>query len=196
MDTAQIKTTISIIAIILTFIGYAPYLYDLVKQKTRPHVFSWLIWTIATSIIFALQISAGAGIGAFVTLAVALLSFIIFLLSLRNGKRDIEKLDVVFFVLALLSIPLWLVVRQPVLSIILLSTIDMLGFVPTIRKSWRDPYSETLALYVITTFRHSLSILGLIEYNIVTLLFPVTWVFANAAFAAMLIIRRRSKARY
>ena len=51
---------------------------------------------------------------------------------------------------------------------------------------------ETLALYVITTFRHSLSILGLVEYNIVTLLFPATWVFANAAFAIMLMVRRRA----
>ena len=96
-----------------------------------------------------------------------------------------------FLVLALLSIPLWLVVKQPVLSIILLSSIDMLGFLPTIRKSWKDPYSETLSLYVITTVRHSFSILGLVEYNIVTLLFPLTWVFANAGFAIMLLMRRR-----
>jgi hypothetical protein len=168
-----------------------PYFRDLLNGKTRPHVFSWLIWGIVTSIIFALQISAGAGVGAYVTLAVAALSFAIFLLSLRNGNRDIKRLDVVFFVLALLSIPLWLIVKQPVLSIVLLSTIDMLGFLPTIRKSWNDPYSETLALYVITTFRHALSILGLFEYNIVTMLFPVTWVFANAGFAVLLIVRRK-----
>ena len=185
------KTVISTFAIILTFVGYVPYFRDLLKGKTRPHVFSWLIWGIVTSIIFALQISAGAGVGAYVTLAVAALSFAIFLLSLRNGNRDIKRLDVVFFVLALLSIPLWLIVKQPVLSIILLSTIDMLGFLPTIRKSWNDPYSETLALYVITTFRHALSILGLFEYNIVTMLFPVTWVFANAGFAVLLIVRRK-----
>lgn len=185
------KTIVSTVAIVLTFIGYVPYLRDLLNGKTRPHIFSWLIWGIVTSIIFALQISAGAGIGAYVTLAVAGLSFAIFLLGLRNGNRDIKQLDVIFFVLALLTIPLWLVVKQPVLSIVLLSTIDMLGFVPTIRKSWKDPYSETMALYVITTFRHALSILGLLEYNIVTMLFPVTWVFANACFAVLLIVRRK-----
>ena len=185
------KTIISTVAIVLTFVGYVPYFSDLLKRKTRPHVFSWLVWAIVTSIIFALQMSAGAGIGAYVTLAVAMLSFAIFLLSLGNGNRDIKPLDIVFFTLALFSIPLWLVVEQPVLSIILLSTIDMLGFVPTIRKSWSDPYSETLALYVITTFRHALSILGLLEYNIVTMLFPVTWVFANAGFAMLLIMRRK-----
>ncbi len=185
------KYIVSLIAIALTFIGYFPYFSDLLKNKIRPHIFSWFIWGIVTFIIFALQISAGAGAGAYVTLTVSLLSFAIFVLSLRNGNRDIEKMDVVFLVLALAAIPLWLVVKQPVLSIILLSTIDMLGFIPTIRKSWKDPYSETLLMYAITAVRHSFSLLGLVEYNIVTMLFPVTWVLANAGFAAMLALRRK-----
>ena len=191
----RFKSLVSTVAIVLTFVGYAPYLIDLLKGKIRPHIFSWLVWAIVTSIIFALQISAGAGRGAYVTLAVAGLSLTVFVLALRNGNRDIKKIDVVFFVLALLCIPLWLVVEQPVLSIIVLSTIDMLGFAPTIRKSWNDPHSETLALYVITTFRHGLSILGLFQYNIVTILFPLTWVFANAAFAVLLIVRRKQLGR-
>lgn len=190
MDTTY-KTAISSIAIALTFLGYLPYFRDILREKTRPHIFSWLIWGIVTTIIFALQVSAGAGFGAYVTLAVAAISLAIFLMSLKNGNRDIKKLDVVFLILALLSIPLWLVVEQPVLSIVLLSTIDMLGFVPTIRKSWNDPYSETLALYVITTVRHAFSILSLLEYNIITMLFPLTWIFANAGFAVLLILRRK-----
>jgi hypothetical protein len=185
------KSFVSAVAIVLTFVAYAPYLMDILKGKTRPHIFSWLVWAIVTSMIFALQISAGAGRGAYVTLAVAALIFMVFLLALRNGDRDIKKIDVVFLVVAILCIPMWLVVEQPVLSIIVLSTIDMLGFAPTVRKSWQDPYSETLALYVITTLRHGLSILGLFQYNIVTILFPLTWVFANAAFAMLLIVRRK-----
>ena len=184
------KFWISSLAIVLTFVGYAPYFIDIFKGKTRPHMFSWLVWGIVTTIIFALQVSAGAGLASYVTLSVALISLSIFLISLKNGTRDVSRIDVIFLALALLSIPLWLVVKQPVLSIILLSTIDMLGFLPTVRKSWSDPYSETLALYVITTVRHGLSILGLVEYNIVTMLFPLTWVFANAGFAVLLLVRR------
>ena len=184
------KTIIGVIAIVLTFIGYAPYIRDIFLGKTKPHVFSWLIWTIVTTIIYALQISAGAGPGSWVTLAVALTLFLVFLLGLKNGSKDIRKIDVVFLLAAVLALVLWRVVEQPVISIILLSSIDMLGFAPTIRKSWNDPYSETLSFYVITAFRHGLSIFALAEYNIVTYLFPITWVIANALFAIMLIVRR------
>jgi hypothetical protein len=48
-----------------------------------------------------------------------------------------------------------------------------------------------LALYVTTSCRHGLGILGLFEYHIVTILCPLTWVFANAAFAVLLIVRRK-----
>jgi hypothetical protein len=192
VNEESFKSLLSATAIVLTFAGYTPYIRDLIKQKIRPHIFSWLVWAIVTAVIFALQISAGGGPGAYVTLAVAVLIVFVFLLSLRNGDRDIKRVDVVFLIAALLCIPLWLVVEQPVLSIIVLSTVDMLGFAPTIRKSWNDPYSETLSLYVITAFRHVLSVLALSEYNIVTMLFPLTWVFANAAFAVVLIARRRA----
>jgi hypothetical protein len=191
MEFFTIKNITAIVAIALTFIGYAPYFRDLLKGKTKPHLFSWFIWAIVTSIIYALQVSAGAGFGSLVTLAVAVISFFIFILGFKNGNKNIKKIDVVFLVLALLAIPLWLLVKQPIISIILLSTIDMLGFAPTVRKSWNDPYSETLSLYAITTLRHGLSIIALEHYNIVTLLFPSTWVIANALFSIMLIARRK-----
>ena len=192
MDFFTLKNITGIIAIALTFIAYAPYFRDLFKGKTKPHIFSWFIWAIVTSIIYALQVSAGAGLGSLVTLAVAIISLLIFILGFKNGNKIIKKIDVVFLVLALLAIPLWLVIDQPVLSIILLSTIDMLGFAPTVRKSWNEPYSETLYLYTITTFRHALSLVALEHYNIVTMLFPSTWVIANALFSSMLIMRRQA----
>lgn len=185
------KSLIGIIAVILTFIGYFPYIRDIIKKKTKPHIFSWIIWTIVTGIIYALQVSGGAGAGSWVTLSLALLLFLIIFLSIENGSKDIKKIDIVFLVIALLTIPIWLVIKQPILSIILLTAIDMLGFLPTIRKSWNNPYSETLSFYIITTFRHGLSILALERYTIITWLFPVSWVIANAVFSIILLVRRK-----
>jgi hypothetical protein len=187
------KEIIGIIAVGLTFIGYAPYIRDMFSGKTKPHIFSWLVWSIITGIIYALQVSAGAGAGSWVTLCLTAIMLFIFFVGLKKGSKDIQKIDVFFLIVALLALPIWFIIKQPVISIIILSTIDMLGFLPTIRKSWKDPHSETLSFYVITTFRHAFSILALSEYNIVTWLFPASWVIANALFSVMLIIRRKNK---
>lgn len=187
----EIKIIISIIAVFLTFVGYIPYLRDTVKGKTLPHVYTWFIWGLVTAIAYALQVNGGAGVGSWVTLTVAILAFIVFGLGMHNGKKDITKSDTVFFILSFVALFLWLFAQQPILSIALVSSLDMLGFIPTIRKSWNKPFTETLFTYELNAFRHGLSFLALEQYSIVTWLYPASWALANAFFSLMLIIRRR-----
>lgn len=187
----EVKTIIGIITVVLTFVAYFPYIRDTLQGKTTPHVYTWFIWGFVTAIAYGLQVSEGAGVGSWVTLAVAIACFTVFILSMRIGKKDITVLDTIFFILSFVALFLWIVSKQPVLSILLVSLVDMLGFVPTIRKSWNKPYSETLFLYELNTLRHGLSLLALQQYNIVTWLYPASWTIANGLFSVMLIIRRK-----
>src|SRR3989344_683850 len=187
----EIKIILGLTAIALTLLGYLPYLKDTISKKTTPHIYTWFIWGLVTAIAYGLQVNAGAGIGSWVTLVVAIVCFIIFGFGLKNGNRDITKSDTTFFILSILAMFLWLIAKQPLFSVLLVSFIDMLGFIPTIRKSWKNPFSETLISYEINSVRHGLSILALQEYNIVTWLYPATWVLANGLFSLMLIIRRK-----
>jgi hypothetical protein len=185
------KEVIAAVAVVLSFIGYAPYIRDIIKGKTHPHTYSWFVWTFITVIIFALQIDDGAGAGAFVTLGAGSMGFIVFTLGLRYGKQDVTRSDTLFFISALAATGIWLIANQPVLSVALLVAIDMLGFAPTVRKSWNKPHSETLIMYQIGAFRHGLSLLALSSYTFVTVLFPATWALANIAFSTLLILRRQ-----
>lgn len=197
MTIETIKNSIGIIAVALVFIGYIPYLRDVIKGKTVPHIYSWFLWGVVTSIAFALQVSDKAGVGAFVTLGAAVMCGVVIVLSffVHRGKRDITKLDTAFFLLAFVSLAFWLIAKQPVISAILAATTDLLGFVPTIRKSWQKPFSETLSLYALNTLRFGLATLSLQHYSIITALYPISWFIANGLFACMLIFRRRIQRR-
>ncbi len=188
----ELKPILGVIAALLAFVAYAPYVRDIFKNKTKPHVFSWLLWGTITGIIFALQISAGADWGSLATLSICLVTLFIFFASLRNGKKLIKKIDVVFLVLGLLAIPLWLVTHKPVLAMILLMTVDLLAFAPTVRKSWSQPYTETLSTFVFVIARHILALMAISEYNLITTLLPAASIVETALFATMLIIRRNS----
>lgn len=185
------KIVISIISVLLVFVGYGPYVWDILKRKTIPHTFTFLIWSLASSITWALQVKGGAGVGAWITFAVSIVCILIFLLCLKYGEKNITKLDVLFFCLALLSLFLWLVAHQPVLSVILVVLTDILGFAPTLRKSWNKPYSETLFTWWVAAFRHGLGVIALEEFNLLTLLYPMAWTAANIIFCLILILRRR-----
>lgn len=185
------KEILGAIAVILTFVGYIPYVKDILKGKTHPHVYSWFLWGLITIIVFALQISDHAGPGAFVTLTAGILCLVVLLLGIKFGKKDITVLDTGLLVLTLIAIFVWLFAKRPILSVILVTLADLLAFMPTIRKSWNKPDTETLIHYQINTFRFVLAIFALTHYSIITALYPVTWLFANGLFSVYLIVRRK-----
>lgn len=186
----DLKVIIGIITVVLGVVGYIPYFRDIIKGKTKPHVYTWFVWGSITLVIFALQVSDAAGPGAWVTLVAGLLSLSIFILGMRQGDKDITKSDTLFFIAALIALGLWLLAEQPVVAMILLVTVGMLGFVPTIRKSWNKPHTETISTYAINSFRHGLSFAALANYSILTGLFPVAWSIANGLFVVLLLVRR------
>ncbi|QQR50246.1 hypothetical protein IPF86_04180 [Candidatus Nomurabacteria bacterium] len=185
------KVVISIIAVALSFVGYGIYIRDILRRKTVPHAFTFLIWSIASSVTWALQVSGGAGVGAWITFAVSAICIFIFFLSLKYGEKKITKLDIIFLLVSLIALGLWLLAKQPVWSMILLVATDVSGFGPTIRKSWNKPFQENLFTWELTAFRHALGIIALEKFNILTLLYPITWVIVNTLFSIFLIVRRR-----
>jgi hypothetical protein len=186
------KEIISAIAVVLTFIAYIPYYRDILHGRTRPHVYSWSLWGLLTVLIVALQIKGGAGAATWVTAAAGLLCLGVVVLSLRNGKRDITLSDTITAVLSLIAIGVWLIAKQPVVSIILVVLADMLAFFPTVRKSWNQPYAETLSLYITNALRFALVILAIKHYTILSTLWVAAWATANGLFAVMLIVRRKT----
>lgn len=188
----QFKDVLGVIAIILTFAGYAPYFRDVIKGKTQPHVYSWFLWGFVTFIAAALQITGGAGIAGYVTLTAAAMCSTVFVLGyLSKGERDITRSDTVFFIFGFVALGFWLIAEQPVISTILVTIIDLLGFAPTIRKSWNKPHSETLSFYLLNTFRFALAVAALQTYTIITAAYPISWAFANGIFGVILLVRRR-----
>lgn len=186
------KIILGIIAVFLTLIAYFPYVKNTLIGKTKPHIYSWFLWSFDTGIIFALQINGKAGAGAFVTLAAGIMCITVFLLSFfRKGEKDITSSDTIFLIVALISLGLWLFAKQPVLSIILITLADLSAFLPTVRKSWKKPHSETMIFYIINTFLFVLTVFALQRYSIVTVLQPTTWIFGNGLFALMLFFRRK-----
>ncbi|MFA6386521.1 MAG: hypothetical protein WCW04_02005 [Candidatus Paceibacterota bacterium] len=188
---SDFKIIMSVVVVALTFIGYAPYIRDVIKNKTTPHSFTWLVWSFATGITFALQISGGAGLGALATLSATIICFSIFILGVIKKNKDIVYLDFVFLGFSFVALFLWVVVKQPVFSIILIVLVDVLGFLPTVRKSWKNPHSETLFSYKLNVIRQILTIFALQQYSILTWLSPAVWAIVNLLFSIMLIIRRK-----
>lgn len=169
----NIKLIFSGIAITLAIAGFVPYIALILRGKVKPHVFSWVIWGITTTIVFFAQLEAEGGVGAwpiglsgFVTILIAILAY------LKRGDATITKLDWVFLVLALASLPLWYVTNDPLWAVLILTTIDMIGFGPTFRKAYHRPFEDSRVFFIIMILRNVCSVVALEAYSVTTVLFP------------------------
>jgi len=192
--TAMFATTLGVLAGVLAIAQYGPYIGDILKGKTRPHAFSWFVWGLPTGVVFAAQLVEGGGVGAWVTGITALMCTGIFVLALFKGERHFLVFDWVCLALCAIALVLWTLTRDPLGAVVLSTAADLIGFGPTVRKSWSRPQEETLNTYTISGFKWSLSIAALAVLDPTTLIYPIAMVIANWSFAVFLAHRRSRRA--
>ncbi len=185
------KETTAVIAALLAILGNVPYLMDIHKGRVKPHAYTWLVWTIVSAITFFGQLAKGAGIGALPTAASETFTIIIFLFSLKYGFKPVAKGDAYFLLLALAGIIPWMVTKDPTISVIIAVAIDLIAFMPTLRKTWTSPTTETPMLYSMNVLRHVLTLFSLQAYNIATALHSIAMIMTNSLMAGFLITKQR-----
>ena len=192
MSIPAIQASLSAAAMALTFVAFVPYFRSIFSGTTRPHVFSWVVWGTNTSVAFVATLSAGGGAGAWavgfsaaITLAVAALAW------RRRADVHITRMDWLFFLAGLAAIPLWWVASDPLWAIVVVTAVELLGFVPTMRKSWHHPWSEPINFLAILIVRNALVIAALEQRTITTALFPAAMAAACILLLGMLVWRRR-----
>ncbi len=186
------KIIFASIAALLAIIGNVPYLIDIFKRRVKPHPYTWLVWSIVSGTVFFGQVAKGAGWGALPFAASEIFTIIIFFFSLRYGFKDIPKRDTYFLVVALLGIIPWILTKDPTLSVVILVTIDVIAFIPTLQKTWRLPNMETPILYSSNVFRHGLALLSLTSYNLATTLHSIAMIVTNTVMT-LFVLRGRKK---
>jgi len=185
------KQVFALIAVVFAIAGNLPYLRDVFKQRAQPHPYTWLVWSIVSGVIFFGQLAKGAGVGAWPTAASEIFTVIIFLFSLRYGFKNIVRRDTYFLIAALLGLIPWLLTHDPTLSVIIMVSIDLTAFVPTLRKTWIAPSTETPILYATNVLRHILMLLSLEAYNVATTLHSIAMITANSLMTAIILRRKR-----
>ena len=184
------KESIAVIAALLAVVGNVPYLIDIFKGRVQPHPYTWFIWSIVSCTIFFGQVAKGAGVGAIPTAASEVFTIIIFFFSLRYGFKNIKKMDTVLLVVALLGFIPWILTKDPTISVIIAVSIDFVAFVPTLRKTWIAPSTETPVLYSMNVLRHILMLFSLQAYNIATTLHSIVMITTNTLMTAIILKKK------
>ena len=82
------KLILAIFTVILVVIGYIPYFKDIFANKTKPHLYTWLIWLITQGTATVALIYGGGKFGSLGLIVGTVLVLVICGLSFRYGTKN------------------------------------------------------------------------------------------------------------
>lgn len=188
----DLRFVFAVISIIIWVVGaIPPYIRDIFHKKTKPHAYTWLIWSITQGTAVVGLWVGGGGWGTLSLAIGVIFSFFVFLLSLKYGTRNITKSDTAVLIAALLAIVVWWQLDSPILAVLVVSVIDVLGYWPSFRKTYEEPWTETPISWAIFSVANVFNILAISEYNLLTLPYIIAITIANLVLLGICLMRRK-----
>ena len=142
--------------------------------------------------VFLAQLEGKGGVGAWpIGVSGSITIFIAFLSYLKRADITITNTDWLFFISALSSLPLWYLTSDPLWAVVVLTSVDILGFGPTVRKVYSFPHSESLLFFALFAARNFIVIAALETHSVTTVLFPAVIAAACILLIAIATYRKR-----
>lgn len=163
------------IAALLNLTGSLTYVTHTIQGKTKPNRVSWFIWALAPLIAFAAMQSEGVGIQSLMTFMVGFGPLLVFISSFinRNAYWKIDRFDIVCGILSLIGLILWLVTQTGLIAILFSIIADALAGVPTLRKIYKEPQSESYTLFAFGAVAAVITLLTIQDWTFAAYGFPL-----------------------
>ena len=154
---------------------FVPYIRDIFRGTTKPHSYTWFVWAALQAVVAQAMWQSGAGVAIAPLVIGAGFCFFIFLLSLKYGTRGTGKgtkaFDLVCLLGALCAIAAYSIFHDPLISVVLATATDSLGFLPTLRKVYREPKTETASTHLLSGTSNAFALAALARFSVTTVLY-------------------------
>lgn len=194
------QKTLSLIAGILSLVGFVPYIRAILKDrnipsgtpgKNEPSKASWLIWTtLNTLTLVGMYAEKSANLQI---TGIALMSFVVLALSFKYGKRGWTSLDIFCICGAVLGLILWKVFDNPTLCIVISLIVILIGCVPAFTEAWFDPSKESGTAWTIFWVSSLLVTLSITKWTVATSAQPLVFLGNQTVMMYILYFRPRVK---
>lgn len=193
----MIDAHFAILAAVITVAGNVAYARDTVRGRTQPNRVTWGLWSLAPMIAFAAELVQHAGLNALLTFAVGFGPLLVVAASFLDPKAyaRLTTLDIACGVLSLGALIGWALTRRGDVAIALSLISDGLGAVPTLRKAYREPATESASAFVADVIGAALTLLTIpaARFGFATAAFPA-YILMMAFTLSVLILAPRRRA--
>jgi len=171
-----------------------PYVRDTLRGSTRPHRGTWLIWGVLAVVVSLSQYADGASWSLVMAGVQAVLTSLVFVLSVRRGEGGVSRADITMIAIAGAGVTGWIVADEPIVATACVVAADLIGAGLMVPKTYRDPDSETLITFAFASLGGALAAGAVGAIDVSLLLYPVYYCVINGAIALLIWERRLTRA--
>ncbi len=167
----------------ISVFGLIPYIRDTLRGDTSPHRVTWFLWGFIPLVTFVVQLHLHVGPAAIITLAFGLTPIAVLVASAKShaGSWEITQFDWFCAAISLIGTGVYVVTQRGNLSIVLLLIADVFAAIPTLRKSWTDPTSETWSAFAFGIVATLLTVSSVQDWTFASVAFPLYIAIQNGA---------------
>ena len=176
------------VAGIISFGAYIIYIISILKGETRPSRATWWILTIVGGVTGISYYFSGAVDSIWVPVADVFGIFIVAILSIKYGEGGLNTFDVSCFIVSMFGLLLWYIFKNPVIALILNLSMDFVGMLPTIKKSYLEPTGESKFSWLLTFMGNVLNFGAVGSPTFGVLIYPIYMSITSGAVAALLYL--------
>ena len=169
------------------------YVVSILSGKTKPNRVTWWILALVSGMITVSYFASGARETIWLPAAYTLAFTIFGVLSLfyGEGPATLSSLDRFSLIAALLSAVVWWLVRSPVPALFMNICTEFIGLIPTINKSYRRPWTESRASWIIATVASLLNVFAITQWTYTIAAYPLYIFSTNLVIVAFLLTRKK-----
>ncbi len=179
------------LAPLLSVFGASSYVRDTLRGVTSPNRVTWSLWGLEGILGFAVEIQQHIGLASITTLMLGLVPVVVVAVSFRNphGVWRISTFDIVCGSISLAGLAFWGFVNQPTIALISFVAADQVAALPTIRKSWIAPGSESPRVFLMGVLSCGITLLTLKSATTAGVLFPGSILVGDLALWLLIVTR-------
>ncbi len=158
---------------VVILFGGPPYLFDILKGKTKPQRTTWFIWSVLGTISFTSQMKLGAHWSLVYVGLNAAGNIAVLLLSLKYGIGGWRKLDVLALCIATTGVVIAVTVGSPLIALLGSILADFSGTSLTLYKTYLQPTTETSITWFFLGTSSLFAALAVGKWDVSLLLYPL-----------------------
>lgn len=179
------------LAAFLSLVGGYGYIRDTLRGVTSPNRVTWGLWGLEGVLGFAVEIQQHVGLASLMTLMLGFVPCVVVAVSFWNPHSvwRIGKFDLFCGFVSVAGLVFWGFVNQPTVALISFVAADQIAALPTLRKSWIAPQTESPRVFLMGVLNCAITLMTLRHLTTAGVLFPGCILVTDLVIAVLVVTR-------